>query len=145
MKRYSILGLDRDYAPDISRAGCRGAAGTWTVWMSPIDGWRLCKRALNGELDNLALVKQSYDVIISHFSLHEISRERLPHTLFAFSQLLNNRGRVIFREPLDAMIDAEALKLMAKASGLRVTSINESKLLIGQVLEGVLKLNFCGL
>jgi ubiquinone/menaquinone biosynthesis C-methylase UbiE len=98
-----------------------------------------------GELDNLALVEQSYDVIISHFSLHEISRERLPGTLYAFSRLLNNRGRVIFREPLDAMIEGEQIKLMAKSSGLRVTSINESKLLIGQVIEGVLKLNFCGL
>lgn len=98
-----------------------------------------------GELDNLSLGKQSYDVIISHFALHEISRERLPGILYSFSQLLNNRGRVIFREPLDAMIEAESLKLMAKSSGLRVTSINESKLLIGHVLEGVLKLNFCGL
>ena len=117
-------------------------------WMEALQ--KSLKRSENvsfhlGELDNLALVKQSYDVIISHFSLHEISRERLPHTLFAFSQLLNNRGRVIFREPLEAMIEAEELRLMAKASGLRVTSINESKLLIGQVLEGVLKLNFCGL
>ena len=98
-----------------------------------------------GELDNLALVEQSYDVIVSHFALHEISREQLPGTLYIFSRLLNNRGRVIFREPLDAMIEAEELRLMAKSSGLRVTSINESKLLIGQVLEGVLKLNFCGL
>ena len=117
-------------------------------WMETIQ--RTLKHCENvnfyiGRLGELGLEEKSYDIIVSHFVLHEIHRDDLPDLLHVFSRLLNKRGRVIFREPLREMIGSEDFKDLAKSSGLRVTSIKESRLLSGHVIEGVLKLNFCSL
>lgn len=98
-----------------------------------------------GYLDDLDLEMKSYDLIVSHFALHEIPLAELPQLLFSFSRLLNTRGRVVFREPIRKMPDSNELETLAKSSGLRVTSLKQSRLLLGDMLDGVLKLNFCGL
>jgi len=98
-----------------------------------------------GNLSEIGLKKKSYDLIISHFALHEIPYKDLPQLFYTFSQLLNTRGRVIFREPMDKMSHSKDLKKLAKSSGLRVTSLNQSRLLLGDVIDGILKLDFCGI
>jgi ubiquinone/menaquinone biosynthesis C-methylase UbiE len=115
-------------------------------WMKTLQ--RTLKRYNNvnfflGNLNELGLEKKSYDLIVSHFVLHEISGEDLPHLLFNFSQLLNIRGRVIFREPMRKMPHGKELKKLAKSSGLRITSISQSRLLLGDVIDGIFKLDFC--
>jgi hypothetical protein len=69
----------------------------------------------------------------------------IPGLLHTFSRLLNTRGRVIFREPMRKMPNENELEKLAKSSTLRVTSLKQSRLLFGDVIDGVLKLNFCGL
>ena len=98
-----------------------------------------------GYLDDLDLEMKSYDLIVSHFVLHEIALAELPQLLISFSRLLNTRGRVVFREPIRKMPDSNELETLAKSSGLRVTSLKQSRMLLGDVMDGVLKLNFCGL
>lgn len=98
-----------------------------------------------GNLDDLDLEMKSYDLIVSHFVLHEIPLAELPDLLQNFSRLLNTRGRVIFREPKGKIPKDNDLKELAKSSGLRVTAHKQSRLLLGDVIDGVLKLNFCGL
>jgi len=98
-----------------------------------------------GNLGELGLENKSYDLIVSHFVLHEIPNEDLPRLLYTFSQLLNTRGRVVFREPIRKMPDSNKLKKLAKSSGLRVTSLSQSRLLLGDLIEGIFKLDFCGI
>jgi ubiquinone/menaquinone biosynthesis C-methylase UbiE len=117
-------------------------------WMKTIQ--RTLKRYDNveyflGYLDDMDLEMKSYDVIVSHFVLHEIPLTEIPGLLHAFSRLLNTRGRVIFREPMRKMPNENELEKLAKSSALRVTSLKQSRLLFGDVMDGVLKLNFCGL
>jgi ubiquinone/menaquinone biosynthesis C-methylase UbiE len=98
-----------------------------------------------GDLGDLNLEMKAYDVIVSHFVLHEIPLVEIPGLLHTFSRLLNTRGRVIFREPMRKMPNENELEKLAKSSTLRVTSLKQSRLLFGDVIDGVLKLNFCGL
>lgn len=98
-----------------------------------------------GNIIELDLENESYDLIISHFVLHEIPNEDLPRLFYIFSQLLKTRGRVIFREPLGKMPHSKDLRKLAKSSGLRVTSLSQSRLLLGEVIDGTFKLDFCGI
>jgi ubiquinone/menaquinone biosynthesis C-methylase UbiE len=117
-------------------------------WMKTIQ--RTLRRYENvnyylGNLDDLDLEMKSYDLIVSHYALHKVPIAELSHHLFSFSRLLNTRGRVVFREPMGKMPGNIELEKLAKSSGLRVTSLKQSRLLLGDVMDGVLKLNFCGL
>lgn len=66
-------------------------------WMKTIR--RTLKRYDNvnyflGYLGDLDLEMKSYEVIISHFVLHEIPQAELPELLHTFSRLLNPRGQI---------------------------------------------------
>jgi SAM-dependent methyltransferase len=55
---------------------------------------------LYGDVYNLPLSKESFDLIYCHFVLHDISNSELEKVLPALAGLLKSNGMLAFREPL---------------------------------------------
>lgn len=78
-------------------------------------------RFLLGEIGALGLADASFDVVFSHFALHEVPAAAQPATVRHFARILRAGGKVYLREPVQFPDIAAAGRMFAEA-GLREVS-----------------------
>lgn len=109
---------------------------------------RILKRFKNvnyfcGRISELALTDESYDLIVAHYVLYEIASAELQNTMKTLCKLLKPRGMMIIREPSGKGLEMGYLEKIIRAAGFRVVTLKEARVLVGRVIEGRFKLNFC--
>lgn len=93
---------------------------------------------LLGDIYNLPLAKDSFDMIYCHFVLHDIPDQELAKVIPALAELLKPDGLLVFREPLDKMDKLSVIQNLLKQNGLsqkdsRITDTT----IIGNTLESI--------
>ena len=123
-----------------------GSGQLWCVDIS--QKWLVaCRRALRafknvsyhkGDVYNLGLPLCSFDVIYSHFVLHDISDEELQKAVPALAALLKAGGRLIFREPIEDSSKIRLIQTLLVQSGLKQSSSRIIRIaLMGSTIESV--------
>lgn len=88
-----------------------------------------------GSILDLDLPISNYDIVVSHFVLHDIRLEERSQIFPALAGKLAQGGRMILREPIGEGLSRQELQQLAADSGLVTASLVEKKLLIGQVYD----------
>jgi SAM-dependent methyltransferase len=94
-----------------------------------------------GSIGKLDLPDHSFDVILSHFVLHEIPNSQRNAIFRALAAKLKPGGRLIFREPEEGGFTPEAASALAQESGLHVKQVKYRRLLMTRVIDGCLVSN----
>jgi ubiquinone/menaquinone biosynthesis C-methylase UbiE len=95
---------------------------------------------LQGNLADLNLKPESYDLVIIHFVIHDIPKKDRHEPLKYLHQALRPRGRIIIREPLNEKhgMQAEELHNLLVAAGFKRFSLTTNKIRFrGNVAEGI--------
>ncbi len=93
-----------------------------------------------GDITSVGLEERSFDVVVVHFVLHEIEREKREKRVEALSRALKENGRLFIKESTREPhgISPEEVRGLMAGSGLREVSYSESKLIhLGPVYTGV--------
>lgn len=128
-------------APILEKGGgelvCLDVSARWQdVCRKRLQGHRNV-RFLLGEIGSLGLADASFDVVFSHFALHELPAAAQPATVRHFARILRPGGKAHLREPIQ-FIDAAAVRQMLAAAGLRETSSRTVRIRSqGEVWEAV--------
>ncbi|KPU42868.1 putative methyltransferase YcgJ [Oxobacter pfennigii] len=95
---------------------------------------------LRGDIALLPLTDLSFDIIYSHFVLHDIEDSELKRVVPVLARLMKEKGKFIFREPMKDMEKIRFIQSLMEGSNLcressRITDIPA----MGNALENVYK------
>ena len=91
-----------------------------------------------GDIDALALPKESFDFIYCHFVLHDIPDSALDRVLPVLAESLKPKGLLAFRDPLGEATKRNSIQRLMEQNGLsrkdsRITDVP----LLGNTLESI--------
>ncbi len=113
-----------------------------TKWMDVIKRRLKKYRNVNyvlGDITTLNLPDDSFDVVLSHFVIHDIDANFRPAVAHHLARVLKPGGKMFFREPV-SLITPDELRRLMRANGLEeIEGRTVSVPMMGECYESVLQ------
>lgn len=93
-----------------------------------------------GDITQLNISDNSYDIILIHFVLHDIDTSYRQAIIETHQQILKKRGKIYIREPLtpEKTMSVEYVRdIMARNGFLEEKLVNTHSFFMGDMLEGI--------
>jgi ubiquinone/menaquinone biosynthesis C-methylase UbiE len=135
----------RYLADSLARGGrvtCLDVSATWLGEAKRRLRGRANVEYVLGDARSVGLAPESFDVIVAHYSLHDVDRPQLPATLAALAQSLEPGGRFVVVEPsgqghIHHALSPNELASYMSAAGLQELSRREIESLPGRATEAI--------
>ena len=120
------------------RLVCNDISGKWMQELKKTLRGYMNVEPLLGEVYSIGLEVKSFDVIYSHFALHEVAPNELEKVISHLAFLMKHQARFYIREPLENKQAIANLLELIEEAGLELESSQEISVpYLGKALDAV--------